>query len=130
MLVASETEPDTSLFVPSGVHTVEPKQLVIYGESEQENKSEVNLPPDISLTDGDTLTIDRDGTTRIVHAEGEPTVLENVTLPELPAPTFNVYTTGGYVPPTVDVDYERDVNLVLEALEAKIAALQVVDKTN
>lgn len=57
-------------------------------------------------------------------------MLENVTLPELPAPTFNVYTTGGSIQPTVDVDYERDVNLVLEALEAKIAALQVTDKTN
>ena len=97
---------------------------------EQPVKRETNLPPDISLADGDTLTIDRDGTTQIVHSEGEPTVLDNVTLPELPAPTFNVYTTGGYVPPTVDVDYERDVNLVLQALEAKIAALQVADKTN
>ena len=94
------------------------------------NIEELNLPSDISLAYGDTLTIDRDGTTQIVHAEGEPTVLENVTLPELPAPTFNVYTTGGYIQPTVDVDYERDVNLVLEALEAKIAALQVADKTN
>lgn len=84
-----------------------------------------NLPSGISLADGDTLTIDRDGTTRIVHSEGEPTVLDNVTLPELPAPTFNVYTTGGNVPPTVDVDYERDVNLVLQAMEAKIAALEV-----
>lgn len=93
-------------------------------------KIETNLPSDISLADGDTLTIDHDGTTQILHADGEPTVLENVTLPELPAPTFNVYTTGGYVPPTVDVDYEKDVNLVLEALEAKIAALQVADKTN
>ena len=83
-----------------------------------------NLPSGISLADGDTLVIDRDGTTRIVHAEGEPTVLDNVTLPEPPAPTFNVYTIGGSVQPTVDVDYERDVNLVLEALEAKIAALQ------
>ena len=73
----------------------------------------------------DTLAIDRDGTTQIVHAEGEPSVLENVTLPELPAPTFNVYTTGGSIQPTVAVDYERDVNLVLEALEAKIAALEV-----
>lgn len=114
MFVASETEPDTSLFVPSGVNTVEPEKLVAYGESEQENKSEVNLPSDISLADGDTLAIDRDGTTRILHAEGEPTVLENVTLPELPAPTFNVYTTGGYIQPTVDVDYERDVNLALD----------------
>lgn len=91
---------------------------------------ETELPSDISLADGDTLAIDRDGTTQIVHSEGEPTVLDNVTLPELPAPTFNVYTTGGYVPPTVEVDYERDVNLVLQALEAKIAALQVADKTN
>ena len=89
-----------------------------------------NLPSGISLSDGDTLTIDRDGTTQINHAEGDPTVLENVTLPELPAPTFNVYTTGGNIQPTVDVDYERDVNLVLEALEAKIAALQMADKTN
>lgn len=86
---------------------------------------EAKLPSDISLADGDTLAIDRDGTTRILHAEGEPTVLENVTLPELPAPTFNVYTTGGYIQPTVDVDYEQDVNLVLEAMEAKIAALEV-----
>lgn len=87
-----------------------------------------NLPSGISLDDGDTLTIDRDGTTRIIHAEGEPTVLDNVTLPELPAPTFNVYATGGNVPPNVAVDYEQDVNLVLQALTAKIASLEV-DKT-
>ena len=91
---------------------------------------EAKLPSDISLADGDTLAIDRDGTTRILHAEGEPTVLENVTLPELPAPTFNVYTNGGYVPRTVDVDYERDVNLVIRGLEAKITALEVSNKTN
>ena len=75
---------------------------------------EAKLPSDISLADGDTLTIDRDGTTQILHTDGEPTVLDNVTLPELPAPTFNVYTTGGYVLPTVDVTYERDVNLALD----------------
>lgn len=84
-----------------------------------------NLPSGISLADGDTLTIDRDGTTRIIHAEGEPTVLDNVTLPELPAPTFNVYATGGNVPPNVAVDYEQDVNLVLQALKAKITTLEV-----
>lgn len=94
------------------------------------NIEELNLPSDINLSDGDTLAIDRDGTTRILHTDGEPTVLENVTLPELPAPTFNVHTVGGYVPPTVGVNYEQDVNLVLQALEAKIAALQVADKTN
>lgn len=87
--------------------------------------SSYNLSSGISLADGDMLTIDRDGTTQIIHAEGEPTVLENVTLPELPAPTFNVYTTGGYIQPTVDVGYEQDVNLVLEALKAKIASLEV-----
>ena len=86
---------------------------------------EANLPSDISLADGDTLAIDRDGTTQISHAEGEPTVLDNVTLPKLPAPTFNVYTTGGSIQPTVDVDYERDVNLVIQGLESKIAALDV-----
>lgn len=91
-------------------------------------KIETNLPSDISLADGDTLAIDRDGTTRIIHAEGEPTVLENVTLPELTAPTFNVYTTGGYIQPTVDVGYEQDVNLVLQALKAKIALFEV-DRT-
>ena len=94
------------------------------------NIEELNLPSGISLADGDTLTIERDGTTRILHADGEPTVLDNVTLPELPAPTFNVYTTGGYIQPTVDVDYEQDVNLVLQALEAKIAALEVANETN
>ena len=112
MIVKGENVLDE--FVPSGVNTVEPEKLVIYGKSEQENKSEVNLPSDISLADGDALTIDRDGTTQIIHAEGEPTVLDNVTLPELPAPTFNVYTAGGYIQPTVDVTYERDVNLALD----------------
>lgn len=71
MFVASETEPDTSLFVPSGVNTVEPERLVAYGESEQGNKSEVSLPSDIGLADGGALAIDRDGTTRILHAEGD-----------------------------------------------------------
>ena len=92
--------------------------------------TEINLPTGISLADGDTLTIDRDGTTQIVHSEGEPTVLENVILPELPAPTFNVYTTGGYIQPTVDVGYERDVNLMLEAMEARISALEVTQTIN
>lgn len=130
MFVASETEPDTNLFVPSGVNTVKPEKLVVYGKFEQENKSEANLPSDISLSDGDTLSIDRDGKTRIVHAEGEPTVLENVTLPELPAPTFNVYTTGGYIQPTVDVDYERNINIVINKLEQAIAVQAATMKVN
>lgn len=180
MLVEGDTVPD--VFVPSGVHTVEPERLIIAGKNlvpignisssssnginwkanddktftvsgtstnavdipfipggsywnlpmgdsdtpyETPNIKSLDFKQSISLADGDTLAIDRDGTTQILHAEGEPTVLENVTLPELPAPTFNVYTAGGYIQPTVDVDYERDVNLVLQALEAKIASLEV-----
>ena len=91
------------------------------------------------LPDGtcDELVIAHDGTATVERrtqlSGGEVTALPEpitepqapVTLPKLPAPTFNVYTTGGNVPPTVDVDYERDVNLVLQAMEAKIAALEV-----
>lgn len=47
--------------------------------------------------------------------------LSTVDLPQLPAPTFNVYTTGGNVQPTVDVDYERDVNIVIGNIEQAIA---------
>ena len=97
---------------------------------ETPNIKSLDFTQSISLSAGDTLAIDRDGTTRILHTDGEPTVLENVTLPELPAPTFNVCTAGGYIQPTVDVDYEQNVNLVIRDLEAKIAALQVADKTN
>lgn len=93
-------------------------------------KIETNLPSGISLADGDTLTIDRDGTTRIVHAEGEPTVLENVNLPELPAPTFNVYATGGYIQPTVDVDYEQDINIVINELKQAMAVQAATMKVN
>lgn len=127
---------ECSVRIPSGVtleNSVYGIQIEL-GDSdtsyETPNIKSLDFTQSISLSDGDTLTIDRDGTTQIVHSEGEPTVLENVTLPELPAPTFNVYTTGGSIQPTVDVDYEQDVNLVLQALEAKIAALQVADKTN
>lgn len=112
------------------VFLVEPGKLVVYGKSEQENKSEVNLPPGISLADGDTLSIDRDGTTRILHAEGEPTVLENVTLPKLPAPTFNAHTTGGYIPPTVDVEYEQDISIVVNELKEAMAVQAAMMKVN
>lgn len=128
MLVEGDTAPDC--FVPTGLHGVEPKQLVIYGESEQDDKSEISLPSGISLADGDTLTIDRGGTTQIVHAEGEPTVLANVNLPELPAPTFNVHTTGGYIPPTVDVDYEQDINIVINELKQAMAVQAAMMKVN
>lgn len=128
--LAQYTSVFLNMFSAGRVENIQIEKGTSATQFEQPVRSEVNLPSNISLSDGDTLTIDRDGTTQIVHTEGEPTALDNVTLPELPAPTFNVYTTGGYIQPNVDVDYERDVNLVLQALEAKIAALQVADKTN
>lgn len=110
-----------NMFVDGSVENIQIEKGASATQFEQPVKSETNLPSGISLADGDTLAIDRDGTTQIVRAEGEPTVLENVTLPELPTPTFNVYTTGGYVPPTVDVDYERDINIVINKLEQAMA---------
>lgn len=92
--------------------------------------SEVALPSGLNLVDGDTLVIDSDGSTRITHSSGEPTPSTPVTLPAFPAPTFAVYTEGGLTSPTVDVDYERDMNLVIRDLEAKIATLEVANKTN
>lgn len=127
---------ECSVRIPSGVtleNSVYGIQIELGNSDtsyETPNIKSLDFTQSISLSDGDTLTIDRDGTTQILHTDGEPTVLENVTLPELPAPTFNVYTTGGYIQPTVDVDYEQDVNLVLQALEAKIAALEVANETN
>jgi len=76
------------------------------------------------LAQDDTLVISEDGSCRVERASGEPTQLDPIELPVLPAPTFNVYTDS-IVSPTVDVTYEQDVNLVLQALEAKIASLEV-----
>lgn len=86
-------------------------------------------PVNAELARDDTLVISEDGSCRVERASGEPTQLEPIELPVLPAPTFNVYTDS-IVPPTVDVTYEQDVNLVIQGLEAKIAALQVAEKTN
>lgn len=92
---------ECSVRIPSGVtleNSVYGIQIEL-GDSdtsyEAPNIKSLDFTQRISLADGDTLTIDRD-------------------LPELPAPTFNVYTTGGYVPPIVDVCYEQDVNLALD----------------
>ena len=56
--------------------------------------------------------------------------LGTVQLPQLPAPTFNAYPTGGYVPSDTSVGYERDVNIAYEQLEAKISALNVAQATS
>lgn len=89
-----------------------------------------------SLPDGtcDELVIGADGTceverrTQLVDGEvvalGTPTTEPQspVTLPALPAPTFNQYH-GSQVPSDTSVEYERDVNIAYAELEAKIAAL-------
>ena len=89
-----------------------------------------------SLPDGtcDELVIKSDGTceverrTQLVDGEvvalGTPTTEPQspVTLPALPAPTFNVYHDS-QVPSDTSVEYERDVNIAYAELEAKIAAL-------
>ena len=49
--------------------------------------------------------------------------LGTVTLPQLPAPTFNVYPTGGDVPGETSVDYERDVNIAFKNLEEIVNGL-------
>lgn len=86
--------------------------------------TEIALPEGIGLADGDTLVISQDGTAQVTHADGEPTQLDPIDLPQLPAPTFNVYTTGGSVQPTVGVDYERDVNIVIGNIERETVKVE------
>lgn len=92
--------------------------------------SEVALPSDLNLADGDTLVIDSDGSTQITHSSGEPTPSTPVTLPAIPAPTSAIYTKGGLTRPTVDVDYERNINIVINKLEQAIAVQAATMKVN
>lgn len=96
-----------------------------------------------SLPDGtcDELVIAQDGTAAVerrtqltgdeVTALPEPTTesLDAVSLPKLPAPTFNAYHDS-QVPSDTSVEYERDVNIAYAGLEAKIAALTVAQATS
>ena len=89
-----------------------------------------------SLPNGtcDELVIGADGTATVerrtqltggeVTALPEPTTetLDAVSLPKLPAPTFNIHHDS-QVPSDTSVEYERDINLVLANLEAVQAAL-------
>lgn len=52
-----------------------------------------------------------------------------VTLPVLPAPTFNVYHES-QVPSDTSVEYTRDINIVLADLEAQIADLVTKEAAN
>lgn len=55
--------------------------------------------------------------------------LTPVTLPVLPAPTFNVYHDAD-VPSDTSVEYVRDINIALADLEAKIADLVTKEAAN
>ena len=92
--------------------------------------SEVALPSDLNLVDGDTLVIDSDGSTQITHSSSEPTPSTPVTLPEIPAPMFAIYTEGGLTRPTVGVDYERNINIVINKLEQAMAVQSAMMKVD
>lgn len=85
---------------------------------------------DGSVPPEDAPTIAQDGAVSVERSDGTTSQLGTVQMPQLPAPTFNAYATGGYVPGETDVDYERDVNIAYAELEAKIAALTVAQATS
>lgn len=137
MLVEGDTAPDC--FVPTGLHSVEPTKLVTAGVQSgdsYEDMTETALPSVElrGLPDGtcDELVIKADGTCEVerrtqlsgdeVTALPEPTTEPQspVTLPALPAPTFNVYHDGD-VPSDTAVEYERDINIVIDNLAKQIA---------
>ena len=90
---------------------------------ESPSVTDVALPETDPLMDGDALTIAQDGAVTASRSDGTAEQLGTVQTPTLPAPTFNAYATGGYVPPDTSVEYERDINIVLANLESVQAAL-------
>ena len=126
---------------------------VVYPQLELSSTATAYEPPNVtttplpevelrSLPNGtcDELVIGADGTCKVerrtqlvdgeVTALPEPTTetLDAVSLPKLPAPTFNIYHDS-QVPSDASVEYERDVNIAYAELEAKIAALTVAQAT-
>ena len=127
---------------------------VVYPQLELSSTATAYEPPNVtttplpevelrSLPNGtcDELVIKSDGTceverwTQLVDGEvvslGTPTTEPQspVTLPALPAPTFNQYHDS-QVPSDTSVEYERDVNIAYAELEARIAALTVAQATS
>ena len=90
---------------------------------EPPNVTEVTLPELDTLMDGDELTIAQDGTATASRSDGTTEQLGTVQLPQLPAPTFNVYPTGGYVPGDTSVGYERDINITINNMQEVIDGL-------
>ena len=95
------------------------------------------------LPDGtcDELVIAKDGTAIVerrtqlsgeeVTALPEPTTEElgTVTLPTLPAPTFNMFHDS-QVPSDTSVEYERDINIVINELKQAMAVQAAMMKVN
>ena len=69
------------------------------------------------------------GGTFVFEAPASAEPQSPVTLPALPAPTFNAYHDSP-VPSDTSTTYVRDINLVLGQLDAKIAALSVAQATS
>ena len=92
-------------------------------EYEPPNVTEVALPETDPMMDGDALTVAQDGAVTVSRADGTTEQLGTVQLPQLPAPTFNVYPTSGYVPPEMSVEYEKDVNITINNMQQVIDSL-------
>lgn len=131
------------LFVQIGT-TVD---TVVYPQLELGSTATAYEPHDITMTplpevelrslpDGtcDELVINADGACEVERraqlVDGEVVALDMpttepqspVTIPDLPAPTFNAYHDS-QVPSDTSVEYERDINIVLANMEAVQTAL-------
>ena len=121
--------------------------VTVYPQLELGSTATAYEPPNVTTTplpevelrglpDGtcDELVIKADGTCEVERrtqlVDGEVVALDTpttepqspVTLPQLPAPTFNAYSDAD-IPSDTSVEYARDINLVLANLEAVQAAL-------
>ena len=83
-------------------------------------------------------TVAKVGGGEVVYPRRQPdsVALPAVTLPSLPGPTANVWAvaTDGHgntftLQPEIELEYARDVTLVIGSLEAKVAALELLHET-
>ena len=97
--------------------------LTLYPQIELGSTATAYEPPDVTevalletdpLMDGDALTVAQDGAVTVSRADGTTDQLGTVQLPQLPAPTFNAYMTGGYVPGETMVSYLTEDGSVLD----------------
>ena len=86
---------------------------------------------DERFTDKETAKsiINEVGGTFVTHVPPSTEPQSHVTLPVLPAPTFNVYHDSD-VPSDTSTTYARDINIALADLEAKIADLVTKEAAN